>query len=94
MLYHQLILSMLRLLLSTQRNYFFTIYSADKFIPKKNMEKERRRQNKLIKKKFSLGVPSDQLVLNPNYEDRASKRRLEMGSDNPYEKTNSASVDQ
>ncbi|KAL7632620.1 UNVERIFIED_CONTAM: hypothetical protein RMT77_017058 [Armadillidium vulgare] len=61
---------------------------------KEKLEKERRRQNKVIRKKFSINYfdPGPNLN-NSKYKDRAGKRRETVGSDNPYEKTQVASID-
>ncbi|RWS05669.1 angiogenic factor with G patch and FHA domains 1-like isoform X2 [Dinothrombium tinctorium] len=49
-------------------------------------EYERRRNLNLIKKKYGI-TWSDGVFLPKNYTDRAEERRKNVGSDNPYEKT-------
>lgn len=49
-------------------------------------EEERKNKLKQLKKKYGIGE-YDNFQFNPNYSDRADKRRKLKGSDNPYEKT-------
>ncbi|XP_068225471.1 angiogenic factor with G patch and FHA domains 1-like [Palaemon carinicauda] len=58
---------------------------------KASAEKMRRKALKALKKKYGVEV-SKPVQLPADYEDRASKRRKEKGSDNPYEKTEVAST--
>lgn len=48
-----------------------------------------------MRKKYGIGhhEPSQSLLLPQNYVDRALKRRKEVGSDNPHEKTEVADVE-
>ncbi|CAG2176321.1 unnamed protein product [Oppiella nova] len=55
-------------------------------------EKDRKKQLKSLKKKYGLKdndfcEPKVPIITNSNYKDRAERRRVEKGSDNPYEKT-------
>ncbi|CAL4163543.1 unnamed protein product [Meganyctiphanes norvegica] len=52
-------------------------------------EVNRRKEHKLIRKKYGLQFMFDMVEVpsNPKYKDRANKRRKEHGSDNPFEKT-------
>jgi hypothetical protein len=48
-----------------------------------------------MRKKYGISQtePSESLMLPKNYVDRAMKRRKEVGSDNPHEKTEAADVE-
>ncbi|XP_054159820.1 angiogenic factor with G patch and FHA domains 1-like [Oppia nitens] len=55
-------------------------------------EKDHKKQLKLLKKKYGLKnvdycEQKVSVIVNTNYKDRAEMRRIEKGSDNPYEKT-------
>ena len=62
---------------------------------KADKESSRKKELKSIKKKFGLESVgySDKMVVDEAYSDRAENRRKEIGSDNPYEKTDVASDD-
>ncbi|GAB6019974.1 Angiogenic factor with G patch and FHA domains 1 [Chamberlinius hualienensis] len=69
-----------------------------KILTREEKEKERKRELKQMRKKYGLAeepyIDKAQLIpLNSGYTDRAEIRRIEKGSDNPYEKTDVASVD-
>ncbi|KFM73737.1 Angiogenic factor with G patch and FHA domains 1, partial [Stegodyphus mimosarum] len=68
------------------------------FKTKKEREKERRQELRNLKKKYGLQGMAYENVKHPNkdagYEDKAEIRRQTVGSENPYEKTEEATVDQ
>ena len=59
-------------------------------------DKTRRAAMKEIKAKYGISYDNSKKegseAANPQYKDRAQKRRLDKGSSNPYEKTETASV--
>ncbi len=72
------------------------IYKIPEFDPS-GKEKARRTGLRQLKAKYGLRMSDDfaagNVKLPESYEDRAGKRRRELGSDNPYEKTDAAHVD-
>lgn len=59
----------------------------------KSREKARKKEMKALKKKYALSYSDQSGVLSSEYKDRAENRRLVVGSDNPYEKTEVASTE-
>lgn len=59
-------------------------------------EADRRRTSSSLRRKYGLSHPQDNTsavtATAAGYTDRADQRRLKCGSDNPYEKTQVASV--
>ena len=72
-----------------------TTYQKHQFMSKSKKEKLRKKEMKRIKAKY--GVLRSDTHLNDGdkstYKDRAEERRIEKGSDNPFEATQSASLD-
>ena len=72
-----------------------TAYQKHQFMSKSKKEKLRKKEMKRIKSKY--GVLRSDTHLNDGdkstYKDRAEERRIEKGSDNPFEATHSASLD-
>ncbi|KAK4312743.1 hypothetical protein Pmani_015861 [Petrolisthes manimaculis] len=56
-------------------------------------EKSRKKQLKAIRKKYALSSRDGKFMTEEAYVDRAQKRRTEIGSDNPFEKTEVASTE-
>lgn len=62
---------------------------------RKNLTQKFKSELKRLKKQHGfLGGEQDKSKLADGYTDRAERRRVEIGSQNPYEKTEAASVDQ
>lgn len=59
----------------------------------KTREKARKKELQAMKKKYALTSSTGAPVTSGDYNDRADKRRKEVGSDNPYEKTEVASTE-
>ncbi|CAL4070685.1 unnamed protein product, partial [Meganyctiphanes norvegica] len=59
----------------------------------KSREKARKKEMKALRKKYALSWAGEPPPLSAEYNDRAGNRRLVVGSDNPYEKTEVASSD-
>ena len=60
------------------------------FYSQTDREKDRKKQLKCLKKKYGLkeaDFVESKAITNSSYKDRAEQRRVEKGSDNPYEKT-------
>ncbi|XP_037801592.1 angiogenic factor with G patch and FHA domains 1-like [Penaeus monodon] len=59
----------------------------------KTREKARKKELQAMKKKYALTSSTGAPVTSGDYNDRADRRRREVGSDNPYEKTEVASTE-
>ncbi|XP_047501858.1 angiogenic factor with G patch and FHA domains 1-like isoform X1 [Penaeus chinensis] len=59
----------------------------------KTREKARKKELQAMKKKYALTSSTGAPVTSGDYNDRADRRRKEVGSDNPYEKTEVASTE-
>ncbi|XP_063615904.1 angiogenic factor with G patch and FHA domains 1-like isoform X2 [Penaeus indicus] len=59
----------------------------------KTREKARKKELQAMKKKYALTSSTGAPVMSGDYNDRADRRRKEVGSDNPYEKTEVASTE-
>ncbi|XP_066157411.1 angiogenic factor with G patch and FHA domains 1 isoform X1 [Euwallacea fornicatus] len=61
---------------------------------RKNLNQQFKSELKRLKKQHGLvGLTDDSVKLAEGYTDRAERRRVEVGSQNPYEKTESASLE-
>lgn len=59
----------------------------------RSREKARKKQLKALRKKYAVAAKGEPSAIDGQYNDRALKRLKEIGSDNPYEKTEVASTD-
>lgn len=67
--------------------------SVASFKDAKSREKARKKQLKALRKKYAVTSRDEIPVTGVEYNDRALRRLKEVGSDNPYEKTEVASAD-
>ncbi|KAK8723086.1 hypothetical protein OTU49_011836 [Cherax quadricarinatus] len=67
--------------------------SVTSFKDAKSREKARKKQLKALRKKYAVTAQGELPSTDGQYTDRSLKRLKEVGSDNPYEKTEVASTD-
>lgn len=72
----------------------FLIPEEEKKIYKSNRIDSHKKQLKNLKKVYGLGRSESEVKLADGYTDRAQKRRDVVGSQNPHEKTQAASVNE